>query len=153
MKTNHLRVVLFSIMMLFCIVTTGCNNEQTETVYNENGAVTAISIKETGGEDGRDIDWNVYQEDDKYIFFYYDHKISVDQPKVIEITEQEYQDVMSLDYAGYIAEYDESYWEGVADAVYFQTTITYENGVEESTKAIMTYPTIKILELLRKYGS
>lgn len=158
MKVNSLRGVLFSIVMLSCLAAAGCNNskdnnsqnKQIETAQNENAAVTAVSIHEQGGEDGRIIDWEIYQDDNQYILSYSDHRYT-DKSRLFEITEQEYDDIMSLDYAKYISEYDSSYWEGVDDAIYFQTTITYANGEEESTEAIMTYATIKLGELLRKY--
>ena len=170
MKVNAINYIFLSIVMLFCLVTTGCNNEkennsqheQTETVQNENGAVTAISISEQGGVDGIVIDWKVYQEDNKYILSYFDHNAQYDdngangdtaKPEIFEINEQEYSDIMSLDYVKYISEYDASDWEGVADAISFRSVITYANGVEESTQANMTYATRKLRELLGKFES
>lgn len=162
MKVKTLKGILFSIVMLSCLVIAGCNNakdsnsqsKQTEIVQNENGAVTAISIHEQGGENGIINDWKVYQEEGKYLLSYLDRKVHFNdeaEPEIFEITEQEYNEVMSLDYAKYISEYDPNYWENVADAVYYQSIITYENGVEDSTQALMTATTNKLDELLRKY--
>ena len=58
---------------------------------------------------------------------------------------------MCLDYQKYIDDYDKSFGENIADAVYFQSIITYRNGDEKSTNAIMTDATIKLGELLQKY--
>lgn len=161
---KKVKYIIFSVMILFCLAAAGCNSakenssksEQTESVQNENGAVIAISIFEHGGEDGRVNDWKVYQEDDQYILSYLDRRVyglnnDTATPEIFEITEQEYSDIMSLDYAEYIREYDAEFWEGVADAIYFDSVITYENGAMESTQAIMTEPTIKLYELLEKY--
>ncbi|MDE5771057.1 MAG: hypothetical protein K2I06_05430 [Ruminococcus sp.] len=164
MKVNTLKGILFSIVMLSCLVIVGCNNakdninqnESMETVQNKNGIVTAISILEHGGEDGRVNDWKVYQEEDKYLLSYLDFRVHFNdeaEPEIFEITEHEYNELMSLDYAKYISEYNPSDWENVADAIYFQSVITYENGVEESTQALMTSATIKLNELLRKYDN
>lgn len=159
MKATILRCILFSIVMLSCLVVVGCSNtnetdsqyKSSEAVQNENGAVTAISILEHGGEDGRINEWKVYQEEGKYLLSYLDRRVLLNDeadPEIFEITEQEYSEIMSLDYAKFIREYDSSYWEGVADAVYFQTVITYENGAEESTDALMTDATIILHKLL-----
>lgn len=164
MKVNTLKGILFSIVMLSCLIIAGCNNakdnmsqnESTGTVQNENGTVTAISILEHGGEDGRINDWKVYQEEDKYLLSYLDRRVHFNdeaEPEIFEITEQEYNEVMSLDYAKYTSEYNPSDWENVDDAIYFQSVITYENGVEESTQVLMTSATIKLNELLRKYDN
>lgn len=164
MKATILRCILFSIVMLSCLVVVGCSDaketgsrsEPTEAVQNENGAVTAISILEHGGEDGRINEWKVYQEDNKYMVSYLDRRVHFndeEKPEIFEITEQEYSEIMSLDYAQYIREYDPSYWEGVADAVYFQTVITYENGDEESTDALMTDATMILHKLLWNHNN
>ena len=164
MKVNILKGILFSIVMLFCLVIVGCNNskdyisqnESMETVQNKKDKVTAISILENGGEDGRINEWKVYQEDDKYLLSYLDRRIHFNdeaEPEIFEITEHEYNEIMSLDYAKYISEYNPDDWENVVDAIYFQSVITYENGVEESTQALMTFATIKLDELLRKYDN
>ncbi len=59
MKVNILKGILFSIVMLFCLVIVGCNNskdyisqnESMETVQNKKDKVTAISILENGVEE------------------------------------------------------------------------------------------------------
>lgn len=143
MKRNVLRGVLFLIMILSCLAAAGCNK----------GAITAVSIHESGGEDGRDIDWKVYQDDNKYMLSYFDHRKKEAKQEIHEITEQEYDDIMSLNYAKFISEYDPQEWEGVRDAVFYNSVITYENGAEKSTEARMIYATNKLYELKRKYNN
>lgn len=148
MKVKSLRCILFLFVMLFCMVAVGCNNAK-----EDYGQVTAISIFEHGGEDGRLIDWKLYQNDNKNMLSYIDHREKEAKPKIFEITEQEYNDIMSLDYEKYISEYNATSKEVIFDEILYRSTITYENGAEKSTEADMAYATNKLYELLVKYGN
>lgn len=138
-------------IMLSCAVLSGCGSSDKKP--SEPNDPVSVSIHETGGEDGRDIDWKVYPENDSYILSYSDNRGSCGEPfhREIELTEQEYETVMSFDYKKIADEYDESFWKNVADAIYFQTTLAYENGEERSTDAIMTDVTIKLRDLLSQH--
>lgn len=151
MKTKYFKRTVCTALAGLMLAMTGCGNTDLKGQGNNKVPVVAISISESGGEDGRINDWKVYKEDDSYILSFSDR--FHDSPESFEITEQEYEEIMSLDYAKYISEYDESFWEGVADAVYYQTTITYENGAEETTKALMYRATSVMEELVQKYSN
>jgi len=157
MRPNLSRDVSFFIALISCIILSECKNNEkndsAESMQNE-GEIVSVSIHETGGEDGRDIEWKIYSQNDiHYYLSYSDNNKTYSEltQGIFEITEQEYQTIMCLDYQKYIDDYDESFWENVSDAVYFQSIITYRNGDEKSTNAIMTDATIKLGELLQKY--
>ena len=152
--------IFISILLaaISCIFLSGCNN--TNNVKNDSvryaksdSEIVSINIHETGGEDGRNIEWKVYSQNDSFFLSYSDNNKTYGEPfqGIFEITEQEYQTIMSLDYQKYIDEYDESFSENITDAVYFQSNITHENGDTEATNAIMTEATIKLQELLNEY--
>lgn len=154
--------ITISILLAFisCIILSGCTNTTNDNVKNDSvssvksdSEIVSINIHETGGEDGRNIEWKVYSQNDSFFLSYSDNNKTYGEPTqcIFEITEQEYRRIMSLDYQKYIDEYDESFWENVADAVYFQSTITYKNGDMETTNAIMTEATIKLQELSNEY--
>lgn len=46
---------------------------------------------------------------------------------------------------------NENDWEGEDDAMFYQSTLTYENEMKESTKAIMWDATKKLDAILAKY--
>ena len=151
MKATYFKRTVCAALAGLMLAMTGCGNTDLKGQGNNNVPVVAISISESGGEDGRINDWKVYKEDDSYILSFSDRYH--DSPESFEITEQEYEEIMSLDYAKYISEYDESFWERVADAVCYQTTITYENGVKVTTKALMYNATSVMEELVQKYSN
>lgn len=156
MRPNLSRLISFFIAVISCILLSGCKNNEkndsAESMKNES-EIVSVSIHETGGEDGRNIEWKIYSQNDIHYLSYSDNNKTYGEPTqgVFEITEQEYETIMCLDYQKYIEDYDESFWKNVADAIYFQSIITYRNGDEKSTNAIMTDATIKLRELLQKY--
>ena len=160
MREHFSMFISILLSVISCIILSGCANTNNDNYKNDSVRsvksdieIVSINIHETGGEDGRNIEWNVYSQNDSFFLSYSDNKKTYGEPAqgIFEITEQEYQTIMSLDYQKYIDEYDENFWKNVADAVYFQSTITYKNGNAEATNAIMTEATIKLQELLNEY--
>lgn len=99
----------------------------------------AVKLLKRGGYAGVHIEWNVYQEDGKYYISWLDAKQSKDlEPVITEITEADYQAVMSFDYAKIIADYDPNFFPHILDGYYYQTVITYTDGTEITTKADMS---------------
>ena len=95
-----------------------------------------LSITETGGYAGVHRVWKVYQENDRFFAYYNDEK-SGTEPLTVEITEREYRGIMSQDYDGIIAKYNNSYHEEVWDGFVHKTVLTYEDGSEKETYADM----------------
>lgn len=151
-------MALLMLPVLLCPVLFGCGSvnddssdrskEESSIIKSENGAVVSVSIHENGSEDGRNIQWEVYEEDGKYIVSYHDEP---DAPEVYEVTEEEYRDVMSCEYDKYIAEYDPNIDEDIKDAMHYDSTVRYENGKEVTTKASMYYPCERLYKIRNSY--
>ena len=156
MRKNISRFISFFIAVILCTILSGCKNTDkngTSTSAQNESEVVSVSIHETGGEDGRDIEWNIYSDNDTYYLSCSDNRKTYGEPNqgIFEITEQDYRSIMRLDYKKFIDEYDEDFWKNVADSIYFQSIITYKNGNELSTNAIMTDATTSLSKLLHKY--
>ena len=128
------------------------------TVQNENGRLIAVNIHEYGGYDGRDIDWKVYHDNDKYFLDYsdngtkyFEYYYSLPDRNTIEITEEEYNSIMYVNYDRLIGEYDKEEAESIDDYIYFQSELSYENGYVCSAEANFTEVTLIFTDLLLKY--
>ena len=140
--------VLTALALISCVILSGCENNENNSKKDKE--VVSVTIHETGGEGGTDIEWKVYSQNDVYYLSCSDNSKSLYEPAydVFEITQQEYEDIMGLDYEE--DEDVESFWKNVADSKCFRSTITYKNGEEKTTDMIMENVTSKLNELLRK---
>ncbi|MBO4863030.1 MAG: YdcF family protein [Eubacterium sp.] len=119
-----------------------------ENVSNPNGAVVGISIHMTGSEQGFNKYYRVFEEDGKYIFVYKDEYSDSVGEQHFELDERSYRKIVTYDYAKVIEDFDESMLEG-DDITYYDTTIVYENGKEETTQASMFCITYMLEKLMR----
>ena len=69
----------------------------------------------------------------------------------IEITEEEYSNIMSFNYDKLISEFDEAKENGIVDNISFQLELKYENGYVKSTQANMTEVTVLFIDILIKH--
>ncbi len=147
--------VIIIAALLSLIMTAGCSHRTGDSSAGgyADCRITEVTIHEQGGEDGRNIDWKVYSENGRFYVSYLNNRISHGdtEPEVFEITAQEYDEVMSLDFEKQISEYDEEQEKMIVDNVYFQSVLKYDNGDERSTGANLTIAEIKLSELLKNY--
>ena len=102
----------------------------------------AVSITETGGYKGVNRTYKVYEENGKFIMYYYDLKgIAGAEPIITEITKEEYSRIMAQDYER------SSPTHKVMDGFNYKSVITYQDGTEKTTNADM-YDIILMLEKL-----
>ena len=114
----------------------------------------ALSITETGGYAGVHRVWNVYKEDGKCMLSYDDQKGYVNtEPIIVEISEADYSEIMSLNYDRIIDEYNKTPREQVWDGFNYKTVLTYGNGEEKETRADMNSVLVKLEKFLDKYLS
>ncbi len=159
-------ITILMLAVIFAILINGCDqnkkdedDELSMPVSHTDEAVREVFIHETGGEDGRNIEWRVYSENGKYFLSYsgsncqplsHDYGLPLDGE--FEITEQEYKTIMDADYNKFIAEYDADYQKNIVDSVCFRSVLKYDNGSEINTEANMTSVAIKLIDLARKYS-
>lgn len=161
-----MKQLIILITLLMGMVISGCSRADESSsqismptnVQNENGSLIAVNIHEQGGEDGRNIDWKVYQDNDKYFLDYsgngtkyFEYYYSLPDQNTIEITEEEYNSIMSVNYDRLIGEYDKKEAESIADYVYFQSELSYENGYVRQAEANFTEAAVIFTDLLIKY--
>lgn len=114
----------------------------------------AVSITETGGYAGVHRVWKVYKDNEKYILSYDDQKGYVNtEPILVEISEADYNEIMSMNYDWIIDEYNKTPREQVWDGFNYKTVLTYGNGEKTETSADMTSILMKLEKLLDKYLS
>ena len=114
----------------------------------------AVSITETGGYAGVHRVWKVYKDNEKNILSYEDQKRYVNtEPIIVEISEADYIEIMSLNYDRIIDEYNKTPREQVWDGFNYKTVLTYGNGEEKETRADMNSVLLKLEKLLDKYLS
>lgn len=89
----------------------------------------------------------IYREIDEYKLYYIRKRID-SEPIIVNITKEDYLEVMGLDYDSYFIEEDTGLQ--VFDGYYFSTTVTYPTGKTE-TITNRTSTIVNIDELLKKY--
>ncbi|MCQ2493603.1 MAG: hypothetical protein MJ104_03285 [Lachnospiraceae bacterium] len=122
---NKITAILFVVLAIFL---SGCSqqsdNYESKPVY---GDAKSIMIKETGGEDGRNLVWQIKEEDGKY-FFSVDN-LKYDRHILQEITEEEYKSVTCIDYEEYFENYLRDNTLIIMDDVYHHTIIEFTNNI------------------------
>ena len=69
----------------------------------------------------------------------------------IEITEEEYSNIMSFNYDKLISEFDEAKENGIVDNISFQLELKYQNDYVKTTQANMTKITVLFIDILIKH--
>ena len=69
----------------------------------------------------------------------------------IEITEEEYSNIMSFNYDKLISEFDEAKENGIVDNISFQLELKYQNDYVKTTQANMTKVTVLFIDILIKH--
>lgn len=170
MKSN----TFFVLMIISCITLAGCttqnsnNHEEVNSVKDNSlyqvvekkdnddsklqySEAKSIVIVETGGEDGRDLVWQISENDGKYY-------ISVDNMKydrhiMQEITEDEYKSVTCIDFNEY---FENNLRDNtvIMDNVYHHTKIDFVNdGTFESDDYYMTRIIQMMYDIASKYDT
>ncbi len=101
-----------------------------------------VTMIESGGIAGVYHESRVYAAGGKYFFYYCDSKDA--NGALTEITEEQYRKVMSVDFWSY-PEPDEE--EVIYDGFNYSTVVTYADGSQKSSKAIIT-PLIQLMKHL-----
>lgn len=112
-----------------------------------HGVPCAVSVTQTGGYMGDINELMIYREIDEYKLYYIRKRID-SEPIIVNITKEDYLEVMGLDYDSYFIEEDTGLQ--VFDGYYFSTTVTYSNGKTE-TITNRTSSIVNIDKLLKKY--
>lgn len=116
----------------------------------------AVSITESGGYMGIRLEWNVWEEDGKYLLYrwnrrgqYINGESVPSEKETFEITEAEYRKIMDIDYHTIIEEYDAIPHGTVSDGFYHMTKFTYADGTTRETGAEMS-SALKMMKALYK---
>ncbi len=112
-----------------------------------HGVPYAVSVTQTGGYMGDINELMIYREIDEYKLYYIRKRID-SEPIIVNITKEDYLEVMGLDYDSYFIEEDTGLQ--MFDGYYFSTTVTYSNGKTE-TITNRTSTIVNIDKLLKKY--
>ena len=112
-----------------------------------HGVPYAVSVTQTGGYMGDINELMIYREIEEYKLYYIRKRID-SEPIIVNITKEDYLEVMGLDYDSYFIEEDTGLQ--VFDGYYFSTTVTYSNGKTE-TITNRTSSIVNIDKLLKKY--
>lgn len=149
MKKNIIVVVL---LVCMCMIS-GCSvikdGGETESKY---GNAKTIKIEETGGIDGRNLVWQMYEKDGKYYFSA--DNLKFDKHFLQEITEVEYKSIMHINFDEYFAKYIRDNSVVIMDDIYYHTTIEFENHVTyEGDDYYMSEIINKMLTIASRYDT
>lgn len=97
-----------------------------QTTNDHEKIVTRIRIAETGGEDGRDNVWDIFQIDGCNIVIRKDNRFC--KTVTYPISDEDYQALVDIDFSSYIGKTEDT--EGIADLIYSNISIVYEDGTQ-----------------------
>jgi len=110
--------------------------------------VSEINIHEVGGEDGRDYEWSVSRTDGKNVFSFNGDRIN--QSAVYNITDEEYEDIITTDFTEYIGKKDEL--EGqVCDWIDYDIILGHDDGSEDICEVYVPELWKKLYGIMDKY--
>ena len=113
----------------------------------------AITINEKGEYDDVNKTYKVYRENNRYLLYYDEIKKDMDiEPLYMEISIQDYRDIMSQDYNRLIENYKDPITPA-PDAVEYTSVLTYSDGSKAETKAYMANIVYKLDTLIDEYLS
>ena len=110
----------------------------------------AVSIEETGTFTYAETIRKVYREDDKFILYYKDLRSDVG-PYVMEISEQDYNEIMSQDYDAIINSVIKDPDQYIMYVFEHVLTLTYPDGSAEEKHIPMTNVINKLIDMTEKY--
>lgn len=119
---------------------------QVDQVVNKN--VTEIEMHESGGEDGRANNWQVFIDDNgkKSVVL---KNIWTNDTQTYEISDEDYNSLMGIDFSEYIGKKDDN--EGVADAIYYNVVIRYDDETEATSEASIPDLWNKLYQIVYDY--
>ena len=97
---------------------------------------TSVSIHQGGGYEGVSNLWKAFEKDGGYYVSYQDLRAQT-IPLTAPISEEDYRQIMSADYAKIIKDYNSKEHMVIYDDVYYETTLTYADGSDMTTSAKM----------------
>lgn len=149
MKKNIIVAVLLVCICMVSgcsVVKDGCELEPTY------GNATSIKIEETGGIDGRNLVWQMYEKDGKYYFSA--DNLKFDKHILQEITEDEYKSIMHISYDRYFEKYKRDNSVVIMDDIYHHSTIEFKNHVTyEGDDYYMSEIINRMLAIASKYDT
>ena len=113
----------------------------------------AITINEKGGYDDVNKTYKVYRENNRYLLYYDEIKKDMDiEPLYMEISIQDYRDIMSQDYNRLIENYKDLITPA-PNEIEYTSVLTYSDGSKAETKAYMADIVYKLNTLIDEYLS
>ena len=113
----------------------------------------AITINEKGGYDDVNKTYKVYRENNRYLLYYDEIKKDMDiEPLYMEISKQDYRDIMSQDYNRLIENYKDLITPA-PNEIEYTSVLTYSDGSKAETKAYMADIVYKLDTLIDEYLS
>lgn len=113
----------------------------------------AVSITETGGYDGIILEWNVWEEDGRYLLSRWDRKSRYvngepvqNEKATVEITEADYRMVMDMDFHRMIEEYYAKEHLPIMDGIDYKTILTFADGSTRETAADMSSVIFRLMD-------
>lgn len=136
------RIIAFAFAA--ALLLTGCEN------FDDNAdrkAVTEIRITEIGGEDGRDIEWIVSQDDGYKTLIQKDNRF--DKVITYNISDEDYHTLLNMDFSSYIGKKEDN--DGVIDGLDYNILIIYEDETEDKTEVYIPDLWKKFYEIMEEY--
>lgn len=110
------------------------SNPSSEVQFNQviDKNITEIEMIESGGEDGRANNWQIFIDDNGKKLVVLKNMWTTDT-QTYEISDEDYNSLMGIDFSEYIGKKDDN--EGVCDAIYYNVVIRYDDETEATSEA------------------
>lgn len=122
----------------------GANSQITN---NNEKTITRIMINETGGEDGRDNEWEIFQLDGCNTVIQKDNRFC--KTATYHISDEDYHALVDIDFSPYIGKTEDT--EGIADLICSNISIVYEDGSQNKIEVNIPELWSKLYELTAEY--
>ena len=118
-----------------------------QIINNNEKTITRIMISETGGEDGRDNEWEIFQLNGCNTVIQKDNRFR--KTATYHISDEDYHALIGIDFSPYIGKTEDT--EGVADWIYSNISIVYEDGTQNKIEVNIPELWSKLYELTAEY--
>lgn len=147
---------IIALLFAAALLLTGCSNYDdnagnkasvSQITENNEKTVTEIRITEIGGEDGRDIEWIISQNDGYKTMVQKDNRF--DKVLTYSISDEDYQALMNMDFSLFIGKKEDN--DGVIDGLDYHISIIYEDESEDKSEVYIPDLWKKFYEIMDEY--
>ena len=149
---------MITMLTVITVLLMGCGQvgEKSETINPETEVQTSdfssrnvseIYIHETGGEDGRDLNWSISKMDGRNTVVFTDNNMK--KSLTCLVSDKDFQILTGTDFSDYVG--IKADMENIVDAVYSTIEIIYDDGKQDKAEIYIPALWDKLYEIINTY--